>query len=119
MGKYAEDSWKLFCEKDDNWMEECCLESEDKILQLYIDWRRHQYKISKGLGSEETFEKRNIEEEKNLKGKEQEISQEKSQNDLMEISAENSSKSLVKKYENENYLSLQELNNLDISSILL
>ncbi|CAB4488543.1 unnamed protein product [Rhizophagus irregularis] len=47
MGKYAEDSWKLFCEKDDNWMEEYGLEPEDKILQLYVNWRRHQYKISR------------------------------------------------------------------------
>ncbi|GBB93482.1 hypothetical protein RclHR1_02180024 [Rhizophagus clarus] len=87
MGKYAEDSWKLFCEKDDNWMEEYGLEPEDKILQLYVNWRRHQYKISKV--KEEKIE------EKNSDG--------------------NSSDNIVKKYgsENENYLSLQELNKLD------
>lgn len=89
MGKYAEDSWKLFCEKDDNWMEEYGLEPEDKILQLYVNWRRHQYKISK------------VKEGK-IEGEERD-------------SDENSPDNLVKKYEseNENYLSLQELNKLD------
>ncbi|CAI2170477.1 6273_t:CDS:2 [Funneliformis geosporum] len=102
MGKYAEDSWKLFCEKDDNWMEEYGLETEDKILQLYVNWRRHQHK---GLINEEDLEERNLEE----KG----ISpQGKLQDDSMRRSPE----SIQKKYENENYLSLQELNNLDISS---
>src|SRR3954447_9240060 len=100
MGKYAEDSWKLFCEKDDNWMEEYGLEPEDRILQLYVNWRRHQYKISKGLASEEKI----------LGEKEKEDSREESQNDSVEIS-------ILKKYENENYLSLQELNKLDISLI--
>ncbi|CAG8456550.1 3154_t:CDS:2 [Funneliformis mosseae] len=104
MGKYAEDSWKLFCEKDDNWMEEYGLETEDRILQLYVNWRRNQHK---GLISEEDLKERNLDE------KGQEISsQGKSQDDSMGRSSE----SISKKYENENYLSLQELNNLDISS---
>jgi hypothetical protein len=90
MGKYAEDSWKLFCEKDDNWMEEYGLEPEDKILQLYVNWRRHQYKISK-------------------------VKEEVEERDLGVVSIGNSPDNIVKKYEdeNENYLSLQELNKLD------
>ncbi|RIA94502.1 hypothetical protein C1645_562584 [Glomus cerebriforme] len=112
MGKYAEDSWKLFCEKDDNWKEEYGLEPEDKILQLYVNWRRHQYKISK-------VNEGNIEEESNFGEKEKEELLEESQNDPVETSEEISPENVVKKYknENENYLSLQELNKLDISSI--
>ncbi|CAJ0642275.1 1126_t:CDS:2 [Entrophospora sp. SA101] len=41
MGQYAEDSWKLFCgEKDNAWK---TIEPEDKILKMYVDWRREQH----------------------------------------------------------------------------
>ncbi|CAG8638665.1 8724_t:CDS:2 [Acaulospora morrowiae] len=41
MGQYAEDSWRLFCgEKDDAWMEGSGCEPTDKMLRMYIIWRR-------------------------------------------------------------------------------
>ncbi|CAG8678490.1 7615_t:CDS:2, partial [Acaulospora colombiana] len=47
MGQYAEDSWRLFCgEKDDAWMEGSGCEPMDKMLKMYIIWRRA---IHKGL----------------------------------------------------------------------
>ncbi|KAF0392007.1 DNA glycosylase [Gigaspora margarita] len=46
MGKYAEDSWRLFCgEKDNAWMKGSGFEPEDKVLKLYIEWRRQQYEL--------------------------------------------------------------------------
>ncbi|RHZ75776.1 hypothetical protein Glove_209g109 [Diversispora epigaea] len=45
MGQYAEDSWRLFCgEEDDAWMEGSGLEPTDKMLKMYINWRRVVHK---------------------------------------------------------------------------
>ncbi|CAG8508239.1 37012_t:CDS:2 [Racocetra persica] len=50
MGKYAEDSWRLFCgEKDDAWMKGSGFEPEDKMLILYVEWRRQQYELANGM----------------------------------------------------------------------
>ncbi|KAG9285417.1 hypothetical protein G9A89_010892 [Geosiphon pyriformis] len=46
MGQYAEDSWRLFCgEIDDAWTASSGFRPADKVLQLYIHWRRGMDKL--------------------------------------------------------------------------
>ncbi|CAG8546597.1 3419_t:CDS:2 [Paraglomus brasilianum] len=45
VGKYADDSWRLFCgETDDAWKEGSGFMPDDKMLRAYIFWRREYEK---------------------------------------------------------------------------
>ncbi|CAG8734709.1 3992_t:CDS:1, partial [Ambispora leptoticha] len=53
MGKYAEDSWRLFCgERDDAWKVNSGFEPEDKVIRMYINWRRQMDELGFGRRKE-------------------------------------------------------------------